>query len=113
LTCPNKERTKVQSLIRAFVAEPVDLLAKTADAPPQRSVALMRFPLRAPIEPGLHLRQSRRKWRKLHWAVDAINGMIVAQTLTDQGADDPSQVAPLLDQIGECPETVGIWQASI
>jgi len=26
--------------------------------------------------------------------------MIVAQTLTDQAADDPSQVAPLLDQIG-------------
>jgi hypothetical protein len=25
--------------------------------------------------------------------------MIVAQTLTDQDADDPSQVAPLLDQI--------------
>lgn len=25
--------------------------------------------------------------------------MIVAQTLTDQGADNPSQVAPLLDQI--------------
>ena len=25
--------------------------------------------------------------------------MIVAQTVTDQNADDPSQVAPLLDQI--------------
>jgi hypothetical protein len=32
-------------------------------------------------------------------AVDADNGMIVAQTLTDQDVDDPSQVAPLLDQI--------------
>ena len=38
-------------------------------------------------------------WRKLHLAVDASCGMIVAQTLTDQDADDPSQVAPLLDQI--------------
>jgi transposase len=43
--------------------------------------------------------KSRRKWRKLHLAVDADNRMIVAQTLTDQDADDPSQVAPLLDQI--------------
>jgi hypothetical protein len=60
-----------------------------------------------------HGAKSRRKWRKLHLAVYADSRMIVAQTLTDQGADDPSQVAPLLDQIGECPETVGIWQASI
>ena len=43
--------------------------------------------------------KSRRKWRKLHLAVDADNGTIVAQTLTDQDTDDPSQVAPLLDQI--------------
>jgi len=46
-----------------------------------------------------HGAKSRRKWRKLHLAVDATTGMIVAQTLTDQDADDPSQVAPLLDQI--------------
>src|SRR5271165_4790679 len=46
-----------------------------------------------------HGAKSRRKWRKLHLAVDAANGMIVAQTLTDQDVDDPSQVAPLLDQI--------------
>jgi hypothetical protein len=46
-----------------------------------------------------HGARSRRTWRKLHLAVDASSGMIVAQTLTDQDADDPSQVAPLLDQI--------------
>jgi hypothetical protein len=46
-----------------------------------------------------HGAKSRRKWRKLHLAVDAANGMIIAQTLTDQDVDDPSQVAPLLDQI--------------
>jgi hypothetical protein len=46
-----------------------------------------------------HGARSRRTWRKLHLAVDAASGMIVAQTLTDQDADDPSQVAPLLDQI--------------
>ena len=46
-----------------------------------------------------HGAKSRRKWRKLHLAVDAASGMIVAHTLTDQDADDPSQVAPLLDQI--------------
>jgi hypothetical protein len=47
-----------------------------------------------------HGAKSRRKWRKLHLAVDAESGMIVAQTLTDQDGDDPSQVGPLLDQIG-------------
>jgi transposase len=46
-----------------------------------------------------HGAKSRRKWRKLHLAVDAASGMIVAETLTDQDADDSSQVAPLLDQI--------------
>jgi hypothetical protein len=46
-----------------------------------------------------HGAKARRQWRKLHLAVDAASGMIVAQTLTDQDADDPSQVAPLLDQI--------------
>jgi len=46
-----------------------------------------------------HGAKSRRKWRKLHLAVDADNGVIVARTLTDQDADDPSQVAPLLGQI--------------
>ena len=46
-----------------------------------------------------HGAKSRRKWRKLHLAVDATSGMIVAQTLTDQDVDDLSQVAPLLDQI--------------
>ena len=46
-----------------------------------------------------HGTKSRRKWRKLHLAVDAASGMFVAQTLTDQDADDPSQVAPLLDRI--------------
>jgi hypothetical protein len=48
-----------------------------------------------------HNAKSRRTWRKLHLAVDAASGMIVAQTLTDQDADDPSQVGPLLDQIDD------------
>ncbi|QTO52675.1 IS5 family transposase [Burkholderia latens] len=43
--------------------------------------------------------KSRRRWRKLHLAVDADTGQIVAHTLTDQHGDDPSQVAPLLEQI--------------
>lgn len=46
-----------------------------------------------------HGRKSRRGWRKLHLAVDADTGLIVARTLTDQDKDDPSQVAPLLDRI--------------
>jgi hypothetical protein len=48
-----------------------------------------------------HGAKSRRTWRKLHLAVDAASGMIEAQTLTDQDADDPSQVGPLLDQIDD------------
>ena len=48
-----------------------------------------------------HGTKSRRTWRKLHLAVDAASGMIVAQTLTDQDIDDPSQVGPLLDQIDD------------
>jgi hypothetical protein len=46
-----------------------------------------------------HGAMSRRKWHKLHLAVDAESGTIVAQILTDQDGDDPSQVGPLLDQI--------------
>ena len=41
------------------------------------------------------------RWRKLRRAVDAASGMIVAQTLTDQDVDDPSQVGSLLDQIDD------------
>jgi hypothetical protein len=55
-----------------------------------------------------HGAKSRRNWRKLHLAVDADSGRIVAHTLTDQDTDDPSQVAPLLDQIdggiGQSPQ---------
>jgi hypothetical protein len=46
-----------------------------------------------------HGAKSRRTWRKPHLAINADIGMIVAQTLTDQDTDDPSQVALLLDQI--------------
>jgi hypothetical protein len=48
-----------------------------------------------------HGAKSRRSWRKLHLAVEAASGMIVAQTLTDQDVDDPSQVGSLLDQIDD------------
>ena len=34
-----------------------------------------------------------------HPAVNAVNGMTVARTLTDQDTDDLAQIAPLLDQI--------------
>ncbi len=48
-----------------------------------------------------HGAKSHRTWRKLHLAVDADTGMMVAQVLTDQHTDDPSQVGPLLDQVDE------------
>jgi transposase len=46
-----------------------------------------------------HGARARRSWRKLHLAVDAASGMIVAQTLTEKEIGDPSQVGPLLDRI--------------
>ena len=46
-----------------------------------------------------HGARSRRSWRKFHLAVDANSGEIIAQRLTDQDTDDPSQVEPLLSQI--------------
>ena len=46
-----------------------------------------------------HKGAGRRIWRKLHLAVDAACGLIVAQVLTDQHTDGPSQVGPLLDRI--------------
>jgi len=46
-----------------------------------------------------HGTKSRRSWRKLHLAVDADSGEIIAHSLTDQEAGDASQLEPLLDQI--------------
>jgi hypothetical protein len=43
--------------------------------------------------------KSRRGWRKLHLALDADSGDIIAHIMTDQDAGDASQVEPLLDQI--------------
>lgn len=46
-----------------------------------------------------HGTKSRRGWRKLHLAVDADSGEIIAHSLTDQETGDASQLEPLLDQI--------------
>ena len=43
--------------------------------------------------------KSRRGWHKLHLALDADSGDIIAHVMTDQEAGDASQVEPLLDQI--------------
>src|SRR5918997_1083389 len=43
--------------------------------------------------------RARRSWRKLHIAVDAGTGEIVACVLTDNGADDAGEVPALLEQI--------------
>ncbi|MCA0340803.1 MAG: IS5 family transposase [Proteobacteria bacterium] len=43
--------------------------------------------------------KSRRGWRKLHLALDADSGDIIAHVMTDQDAGDASQLEPLLDQI--------------
>ncbi len=46
-----------------------------------------------------HGAKSRRGWRKLHLAVDADSGEIIAHSLTDQEAGNASQLEQLLDQI--------------
>jgi hypothetical protein len=43
--------------------------------------------------------RARRSWRKLHLAIDAETGEIVANLLTDNGADDTSEVPRLLEQV--------------
>jgi transposase len=43
--------------------------------------------------------RTRRSWRKLHLTVDADTSEIVANTLTDNGADDAGEVPALLEQI--------------
>jgi hypothetical protein len=48
-----------------------------------------------------HGAKSRRGWRKLHLAVDADSGEIIAHSLTDQKTGDASQLEPLLDQIND------------
>jgi hypothetical protein len=53
-----------------------------------------------------HGQRARRSWRKLHLAIDAHSGQIVASVLTGQDVDDPSQVGPLLDQIPQDIEQV-------
>jgi hypothetical protein len=48
-----------------------------------------------------HGAKSRRSWRKLHLALDADSGEIIAHVTTDQDAGDASQVEALLDQIND------------
>src|SRR5215213_2800637 len=43
--------------------------------------------------------RARRSWRKLHIAVDADTGEIVASVLTDNAADDAGEVPALLEQV--------------
>ncbi|PDS63107.1 IS5/IS1182 family transposase [Rhizobium anhuiense] len=48
-----------------------------------------------------HGAKSRRRWRKLHLALDADSGEIIAHVMTDQDAGDATQVQALLDEIGD------------
>ena len=43
--------------------------------------------------------KARREWRKLHLAVDADSGEIIAEVLTDQNSSDVSQLKTLLGNI--------------
>lgn len=46
-----------------------------------------------------HGAKSRRGWRKLHLAMNAGSGEIIAHVVTDQDIGDASHVEPLLEQI--------------
>lgn len=46
-----------------------------------------------------HGKSKRRTWRKLHLAVNPATHEIEAETLTENGCDDASQVDALLDQV--------------
>ena len=50
-----------------------------------------------------HGTAKRRAWRKLHIAIDAASGEIVAFDLTDKDVDDASDVPTLLDQLTQAP----------
>ena len=52
--------------------------------------------------------KSRREWRKLHLAVDADSGEIIAEVLTDQNKSDVSQLKTLL---GNIDQTIGQFTA--
>ena len=70
-----------------------------------------------------HLRRppKRRAWRKLHLAVDASTGEIVASDLTDRRTHDCTRVGPLLEQIDNplaslsadgAYDAVGVYEAA-
>jgi hypothetical protein len=48
-----------------------------------------------------HGTKTRKSWRKLHLAIDAETGDIVAVELTDKETDDGAMAGPLLDQVSE------------
>jgi hypothetical protein len=48
-----------------------------------------------------HGTKRRRAWRKLHLAVDARPGTIVASTLTSKEVDDAAELGALLDQVND------------
>src|SRR3978361_1421171 len=106
--------TSVLSLMGLTISAPdhTTVSRRAATLPVIQATSIPHGPLHVLVDStGLHVygagqwleakhgANARRMWRKLHLAVDAASGMIVAQMLTDQDADDPSQVAPLLDQI--------------
>ena len=46
-----------------------------------------------------HGTKRRRAWKMLNLAMNADTGQIVASVLADRGADDGSQVGPLLERV--------------
>ena len=76
---------------------------RTANGPVHLLVDSTGVKLSGPGEwlAGKHGTQRRRAWRKLHLAVDAKTGTIVASTLTSKEVDDAAELGPLLDQIDE------------
>lgn len=55
----------------------------------------------------------RRRWRKLHIAMDADTGKIAAHVLTESHADDATQAPALFRQVECCVATVTAYGAYV
>ena len=81
----------------------IDRQARSASGPVHLLVDSTGVKLSGPGEwlVEKHGTQRRRAWRKLHLAIDAKTGTIVASTLTSKEVDDAAELGPLLDQVDE------------
>src|SRR5918993_1282550 len=100
LDLPVPDHTTLSRRARTLAVAPQ---ARTAGGPVHLLVDSTGVKLSGPGEwlVEKHGTKRRRAWRKLHLAVDAKTGTIVASTLTSKEVDDAAELGPLLDQVEE------------